>query len=137
MRVTSTYATTSDYVDLVMDGEAAPPELTRGMLVAASRRIDRALIGAVYAQDEHGVPTDCDIADALRAATCAQVEDWIESGDLGIGTAVMTDGQIGSVRFTRATTGAGANPAGVDVAPKAGDILAAAGLLPIDPFVRG
>jgi len=136
MHANSTYASTSDYVNY-LDGEPAPEELTRGMLVSASRRVDRALRGARYAVDADGMPTDCEVIAALRAATCAQVEDWIESGDYGIGAATYTDGQIGSVRFTRGTTGAGANPAGVDLAPKAGDILAAAGLLPIDPMVIG
>lgn len=133
----STYATTSDYRNFV-GGGPVPADLDRAMLTAASRRIDRTLLGAIYAVDGDGLPTDCAVAAALRDATCAQVEDWIETGDNGTGSgATVSDVQIGSVRIGRAAGAPGNQPGGIDVARKALDILSVAGLYPVHPWLVG
>lgn len=131
----TSYATTSDYRWFTDD---EPDELTRGLLVAASRRIDRALLGACYDVDDAGLPTDSDVTAALRDATCAQAEDWIDSGDLGTGNGVTySDLAIGSVKVTRNGGASGNQPAGIDIARKALDILFGVGLLPVDPMLVG
>lgn len=131
-----TYATTSDYRDYI-DGGPVPAELTRAMLRDASRRVDRAMKGAIYDTDPRGNPIDCDIAEAFRDAVCAQVQDWIETGDYGSGGVAYSDVQIGSVRVSRNAARPGAQPTGVDLCQKGLDALAGADLWPVDPLVRG
>jgi hypothetical protein len=95
------YATT---VDLANYLEAAPPAGARRLLVRASRRVDRALLTAVYDVDEHELPTDPRIAAALRDATCAQVEYWATTGlDPGGADEVYGEVAIGTARMGRRT----------------------------------
>lgn len=113
------YATTADLANYL---EAAPPAGARRLLRRASRRVDQALLTALYDTDDDGLPTDVKITTALRDATCAQVEYWATSGtDPGGADAVYDDVAIGSARLSRRTT-SGA-PAGVRLCADAAEIL--------------
>lgn len=88
------------------------------LLLRASELID-SVVAAPFAIDGDGLPTDADIAGALRDATCAQVEQWLEVGEANdvdglAGTQVSASGFSGS----RAPT----------LAPRARRILTSAGL---------
>lgn len=131
------YASISDYQPVT--GQTAPAELTRQSFAAASRRVDRALIGAVYDVDDDGMPTKPDIVDAFREATCAVVEAWVDAGDpTGTGqTPQYGTVTIGDVTLSRGGGRTGGSPGGPDLPQKALDVLYAAELLPIDPYASG
>jgi hypothetical protein len=135
------YASTGDYGNYT--GDRAPEDLDRRLLVRSSRRVDAALIGAVYAIDEHGMPTDEDIREALRDATCAQAQFSYARGDK-TGTGVVTQWgsvKIGDVALANPNVGSGGGPVkGVapgTVCDPAEDILRDAGLLPVEPWIFG
>jgi hypothetical protein len=76
------YATSAEFADsdFLSSGLEVPVDADR-LLSRASREIDKALLRAVYAVDDDGLPTDVDVAVALRDATCAQAAWWLETGD--------------------------------------------------------
>ena len=71
------YATSAEYE--VFAGGESPDDLAR-LLERASEVIGDFTKTAWYATDDHGMPTDEDVLEALRKATCAQVEFWM-AGD--------------------------------------------------------
>ena len=73
-----TYATLSDLASWL--GEV-PPDNAGRLLLTATRRVDLALVGAVYPVDDDSMPTDLVAIAALRDAVCAQVAWWNETGD--------------------------------------------------------
>ena len=90
------YATVDD---LVPDYVTPAPANAQLLLTRATRRVDQALLCAVYDVDEDGIPTDPDHVTALRDATCEQVAAWVEAGEDGTGaSADYSDVQICSVR---------------------------------------
>lgn len=102
-------------------------------LVNASIHIDSALIGAYYATDSNGNPTDANMIQGLQDATCAQVEYWRATGDeLGLAED-YEDISIGSVSLRR---GRQSTPKarGPILAPKAIQHLRLAGLWPVTPI---
>ena len=121
------YATPEQYT--AWTGQPAPTGVER-LLARASRDIDAALLTAIYDTDSTGMPTDPDIVATLADATCAQVEYQQATGDDGTGAAGQWDSvSIGPVSMS------GRRPrpqaAGdLDLAPRAGRALAAAGLFP-------
>lgn len=119
-----TYASTTELADWL---EAAPPEGARRMLRRATQLVDRALLAAVYDVDSGGMPTDAKVAKTLMEATCAQVEDWAESGDELNQAARWSSATIGSASYTR-NTGPGAPPP--RLCDRALDVLLTSGLLP-------
>lgn len=60
--------------------EATAPADAGRLLTRASELVDDHIVTAFYDVDTNGLPTDTDVAAALRDATCAQVEYWI-AGD--------------------------------------------------------
>lgn len=58
-----------------------PPVDYDRLLTRASELIDDYLRTAVYDVDDDGLPTDTDVAEVLRDATCAQVEFWLASDE--------------------------------------------------------
>ncbi|KOX16570.1 MULTISPECIES: hypothetical protein [unclassified Streptomyces] len=110
-------------------GTPAPADAER-LIARAGEDIDSALLTAVYRVDEDGDPTEPDIAAALSAATCAQVEWWLATGDDGSGAADRWGSvSIGPVSLSdRKTSAAGAS--GVELAPRARRALRRAGLEP-------
>ncbi len=132
------YATLTDYADWT--DTPAPSTLDQRAFLFASRRLDRALIGARYDTDTAGMPTAAGVIEAMREATCAIVEAWIEAGD-ATGTGRLPGPEwgsvsIGGVSLSRPST----TPAGTgttDLPEKAEDVLILAGLLPLDPYIVG
>lgn len=73
------YATPADLTAWLPDGTVvAEPER---LLSRASELIDGHVLATYTVDDGTGLPTDTDIAAALRDATCAQVEFWLEVGE--------------------------------------------------------
>lgn len=93
------YATTTDYANHLLG--ACPPGARRA-LIAASRRVDELLYTAVYDVDTAGLPTDTEVAEAFRDATCLQAEYSRLTGDRnGVGAPGVTSASIGSVNVSR------------------------------------
>ncbi len=133
------YATAGEYAEFT--GEPVPGDFNPKVLVRASRRIDRVLIGAIYATDDTGMPTDPKVLEAIREATCAQAQYWDELGDAsGQGTgSELGEVEIGALRLRRSgngKNGSGADPAR-QLSPVAADILRTAGLWPTTPYQYG
>lgn len=129
-----TYATLSELAAWL---RADPPDNAERLLVAASRRVDSALIGAFYAVDDDGLPTDADVIAALRDAVCAQVEWWDEIGDT---TGTGAGGEWSSVSIGKVSVSTGGGTGGPSrrrLAPDAIEVLHTAGLLPVSPYMVG
>lgn len=75
------YADIDDYATYV--GVPLAKEFPSRIMTRASLEIDKALVGARYETDDDDMPTDADLIDVLRDATCAQarplVEQWMAS----------------------------------------------------------
>lgn len=102
------------------------------VLRRASVEIDGLTLHSVYDVDEDGYPTDADITEAFRDATCAQAAWWDETDD--ITGAQSQDGtfSIGSVSIGasgRTKGGASADAAQSRISPEAVQILVNAGLI--------
>ncbi|MEV8055156.1 hypothetical protein AB0P37_01165 [Streptomyces antimycoticus] len=109
---------------------APAPEGAERLLARVSEDIDAALLTAYYATDADGDPTEQHVVDALRDATCAQVEYQLATGDDGTGAAGVWDSvSIGPVSLSGRKAGPPA-ASGVDLAPRAHRALLRAGLLP-------
>jgi len=115
------YATTAD-LDAFL-GAAGPADADR-LLLRASELLDAVVVAAFEVDADTELPTDTDIAAALRDAACAQVEQWVE-----VGEANAIDGLHGTSFALSGYSGRRAPR----LAPRARDILHAAGLLTYDP----
>jgi hypothetical protein len=71
------YATPDELTTFL--GEAAPDNADR-LLRGASGLVRSATRAALYDVTSTGMPSDPDIAEAFRDATCAQAAEWISSG---------------------------------------------------------
>ncbi len=91
------YATSAEYE--VFAGGELPDDLAR-RLERASEVIQEATMTAWYATDVHGLPTDVDIAAALSAATCAQVEFWLAGDEEDDILGPVKEMSIGGVKAT-------------------------------------
>lgn len=132
------YATSGD---LTAYPVTVPAGVSAGLLLQrASRDVDRALLTAVYETDDDGMPTDADIRQALRDATCEQVAGYLDSGDLtGTGAAPPTAGfTIGKISVQRGGQGAsGGAVQSVKIGvlyPQAWQVLQQAGLTGQGPY---
>ncbi|UUN29430.1 hypothetical protein [Streptomyces sp. FIT100] len=109
---------------------APAPEGVERLLARASEDVDAALLTACYAVDDDGDPTEQPVVEALRDATCAQIEWQLATGDDGTGAAGAWDSvSIGPVSLSGRKSGPPA-ASGVDLAPRAHRALRRAGLLP-------
>lgn len=144
------YATASDFYDFIgedqpMTTPGEPPEgqepenpqpVVEKDLNARLRRASSVIDGltrhARYDVDEDGYPTDEDVSDAFKNATCAQAAWWDETDDVtGAGSQDGTV-SIGSVSIGARgrSTGNGAPDAAESrIAPEAIQILRDAGLI--------
>jgi hypothetical protein len=91
------YATTSELADWL--GTSAPADAER-LLMRASERLDSIVVAGFSVDPTTQLPTDADIAAALRDACCAVVEFWLEVGEENdvdglAGTQVSTGGYSG------------------------------------------
>lgn len=120
------YATVPQYQNWSGD-KATPFERVRVKLQRASEDIDRALIGAVYATNANGMPTDPMLIDVLMRATCAQAAFLLaDNDDTGIKRQYSST-SMGGVSQTRAAWAAGNEMP--PLAPRAAEILQVAGVL--------
>jgi hypothetical protein len=127
------YATLADYEDYT-DGvhEAESVDVINAKLRRASIVIDGLTRNSRYDLDEDGYPTDADVSEAFKNATCAQMAWWDDTDD--VTGAVSQEGtvSIGSVSIGARgrTAGNGAPAAQASrIAPEAIDILTEAGLI--------
>ncbi|GGM76951.1 hypothetical protein GCM10012275_54520 [Longimycelium tulufanense] len=125
------YATRTDLVDYAPATVTVPedPEATR-LLRQASKAVDDALLGTVYAIDTAGMPTDTTIRDALRDATCAQAVHWLTTGSEDTTPGRYQSVTVGPITVTDATAGAGPDIARPVLSETAARELRLAGLLP-------
>lgn len=126
------YATVDDFTDF-LDPDPVPANASR-MLREASREVEDMTLTAFYETDTNGYPTDAEVIEAFRDATCAQAEFARASGDSNsVGANQYHSVSIGSVQLTR-----GYDPGG-SVTParwsrKAWQILKRAGLVAGEPW---
>lgn len=117
-------------------GLTDPPAGASLALRDASLVVDGLLVGAVYDVDETGAPTDQEVIDALRDATCAQAVfkpkgDNLPSDDGGKVASVKVD-KVSKSYAVSPTTGAVVDD---PVSSQAVSILRLAGLVPAHPRV--
>ncbi|MEV8029265.1 hypothetical protein [Cellulosimicrobium funkei] len=123
------YATPSDLAaepwELALDEKAA-----RSLLIRASIVIDGLTVTTVYDVDEDGYPTDLDVADAFRDATCAQAAWFDETGDTSGAAGRFNSLSLGSFSASGGGTGSGSNTSAAEsrLSPEAVQILQNAGL---------
>jgi len=134
------YATLADYRNWLDDQTV---DVSAALFARASEVIDEVLIGAVYVIDNGTqLPTVTTILEAIRDATCAQVQYMIASGDTtGTGTTSSWGNvKIGSVALSEKkllTASPMKTITGADVASAALRPLRIAGLLQQTPWVTG
>ncbi|RSD22005.1 hypothetical protein [Amycolatopsis eburnea] len=104
------------------------PEATR-LLTSASQVIRRATKTAIYDTDAQNYPSDVDIRQAFRDATCAQALWWTETGDETGVAGQFQSMSIGSVSLSRGSASGAAAAGGQQLAPKAETELRDAGVL--------
>lgn len=104
-------------------GAEVPADSAR-MLVEAQRKIEAALVSALYSTDAAGEnPTDATVIAALKIATCAQVKWWIDNGDEYDQAGQYTSFSIEGISATRL-------PGGAHLCDRAWEALHVAKLLP-------
>lgn len=134
------YATLAEYRDWLDDQTV---DVSDALFARASEIIDEALIGAVYAVDTvTQKPTDTAELEAVRDATCAQVQWLLANGDTtGTGSdATYKTVSIGSVSLgerTNAVASSVTTVSGVPLAPGVVRVLRVAGLLPASVMTCG
>ena len=121
------YATPSDLADFT--GEEAPANAS-ALLRRASLLIDGLIVTARYDTDDDGYPTDLDITEALRDATCAQASWFDETGDVSGAAGRFNSLSLGSFSASGGGTGSGSNTSAAEsrLSPEAVQILQNAGL---------
>ena len=124
------YATTSDLSEFVGVAEGELPPDTDRLLKRASTLIDTIpTLIAFDIDDTTGIPTDGDVADAMKEAVCAQVEFWFE-----IGGGAQDPNTVGEAHdILRLVGDQKIGDAGIPglkvIAPRAADILRSVGML--------
>ncbi|MEU6033976.1 hypothetical protein ABZ801_01060 [Actinomadura sp. NPDC047616] len=119
------YATPDDLAAWL---DAPAPHGAARLLRVASQIVDDMLIGAIYETTDDGAPTDPEVANRLREATCAQAAYLAALGDDTGATTQAGTRSIGGVSVSRAE-------AAPRWAPQALLVLRAGGLIPIHPHV--
>lgn len=127
------YATIEDFTDF-LDPDPVPENAAR-LLKNASRKLDEALIGAVYDHDDEGVPTDPHLLEVFKEATCLQAQYVADLGDETGANANVSQMRVGDVYTVRALSVVGSGTP--RVSPEMLTLLQAEGLLPVYPIVWG
>ncbi|MET9510760.1 hypothetical protein ABZX62_20260 [Streptomyces flavidovirens] len=113
-------------------GTTAPANAAR-LLARASRLVSAATKAALYDVDASGYPSDTDVRDAFRDATCAQVDVWAGRDAVADGTGddpaagPWTSIKAGDLSFSR-TSAPTATADDTVLAPEAQEILDELGL---------
>lgn len=140
------YATSDDLS--AWSGQTAPPNATQ-LLRRASGLVRKATATAFYATDTTGLPTDAGTLQAFKDATTAQASMWAAAGidPTGGGVAVVAPlraKKIGSAALDYDTSASSSvtaysarSAAAVTLCIEAVDILQAAGINLINPWVAG
>lgn len=97
------------------------------LLARASELLDETVLAAFDVDDDTSLPTDEDVATAMRDACCAQVEQWLEVGEPN-----DIDGLAGTEISVTGYSGRRAPK----LAPRAFRILHTAGLMDATPADR-
>jgi hypothetical protein len=129
-RVYATHQDLTNYTEGFTFTMPAEPESAR-LRTRASELVDEALLAAVYDTDPTTrLPTDPEVAAAMRDAVCAQVVWWDETGDEQGAADRYTSVSIGSVTLARGGSAAAAGSGGRTLGPPAATHLRLAGLVP-------
>lgn len=132
---TRVYATVSDYVAYTNgSGVAVNQPRVTFLLPRASVILDRALVGARYAVDPQGYPTDATLIDSLSKAVCEQVMFMLDMDDDTGVKARMDQVAVGGLSFHRTAGTAGL--AKIPLAPMALELLHLCGALPTAPLTN-
>lgn len=128
------YATPEQLAEYL--GVETAPEGAQRALEDASLDVDNLLIGAVYAVDGEGAPTEQRVIDALRRAVLYQVVHG--SPELVGGRKRMPEGmrlvRIGQMSYTAATDPATGRVVWDRMSTRAVSVLRVEGLLPTHPI---
>lgn len=127
------YATPEQFADF-LDPDPVPANAAR-LLKNASRRLDGMLIGARYATDTDGMPTEQSVIDLFREAVCLQAQYIAALDDETGANANVSSQQVGRVVITRALSLVGDGTP--RVSPDMIELLRTSPLARIHPFVRG
>ncbi len=120
--MTAAYATVADLLSFTASGTLDDLDDPERQLTRASELLDATVRTPFTVDADTDLPTDTDVAAAMRDACCAQVEFWAETGEEH-----DVDGLAGT---TYSVTGySGSRP--TELAPRAYRILHTAGLLGI------
>ncbi|MHB9054248.1 MAG: head-tail connector protein [Thermoleophilia bacterium] len=111
------YATAAEYKPF--SGQDAPADFDR-LSLRASELIDNSVTEMFDVDDTDKLPTDVDVAAAMRDACCAQVEFWAEVGE---------ENDIDGLAGTKVSAGAFAGDRAPELSPRAARILGNAGLI--------
>jgi hypothetical protein len=129
------YATVADYVAYTAGSGVAVNQPRVGFLLPrASLVLDDALIGARYAVDPQGYPTDATLIDSLNKAVCEQVMFMLDMDDDTGVKARMDQVSVGGLSFHRTAGTAGL--AKIPLAPMAKTFLHQCGALPSAPLTN-
>lgn len=119
----TSYATQAELVSFLAEGTPVPDGAR--MLARASELLDGVVLAAFSVDTVTNLPTDADVAAAMRDACCAQVEAWLEVGE---------ENDVDGLAGTQIAVTGYAGPRAPTVAPRAFRILHTAGLMrPTDP----
>lgn len=127
-----TYASVSQYRDYTAD-TWTPASRVQVTLRRASETVDRALIGARYAVDASGMPTDAGILNVFMRAACAQAEFMIANNDPASVKSQYASTNVAGVSATRTASAQG--QVFPPLAPGAAQVLHTVGALPGSPLL--
>jgi hypothetical protein len=131
--LTGVYATVAQYQAKTGD-QFTPAATVQQRLQLASEQLDVALVGAVYAVDADGMPTDPGLVDTLMRACCEQARYLNAHNDDAQVKREYASTNVGGVSVSRVASMQGrALP---PIAPQALAILRVAGVLPAAPLVN-
>lgn len=128
------YATVDDLTDF-LKSIPLPPDADR-LLEEASDDVDGVLVGARYATDAYGNPTDPAVATALKKAVVRQVHWLMDRDDETGATSDVQSMSTGQRSITR-RSGAGAASATPQLGPRAAQALRTSGLMQPFPVTFG
>lgn len=126
------YATVAQYQAKTGD-QWSPGSVIEQRLRLATEQLDVYLVGAVYAVDGDGMPTEPGLIDTLSRACCEQARFLNAHNDDAQVKREYSSSNVGGVQVTRAPSMLA--PALPPLAPQAAAILRVAGVLPSAPLV--